>query len=237
MKPLGSALAIMTLAVLGTLMASGAVLAQSNADYASTPPFIDAVATPNILIIMDNSGSMTNRACESSSCGILSSGATSTVTTFDATTRYNGFADPLRCYVWDATDNRFENGTAKAALNTACGTGEWDGNFVNWATFRRFDAVKKAMTGGNCWHPVSRPVRPLCRPSRPRILEPTSKLRRPSRTPEEPEIPPIRAGFRRPPIQETLPTSMSTSRTTAMSVSMTTAAAAVLTAMDLRKPS
>jgi type IV pilus assembly protein PilY1 len=159
MKPLGSALAIMTLAVLGMWTTPNTVGAQANADYTSTPPFIDAVATPNILIIMDNSGSMTNRACESSSCGILPSGATSTVITFDATTRYNGFADPLRCYVWDATDNRFENGTAKAALNTACGTGEYDGNFVNWATFRRFDAVKKAMTGGNCWHPTASPVR------------------------------------------------------------------------------
>ena len=82
--------------------------------------------------------------------------------------RYNGFADPLRCYVWDGTDKRFENGTAKAALNTTCGTTEWDGNFVNWATFRRFDAVKKAMTGGNCWHPTASPVRNAdgtCKPS------------------------------------------------------------------------
>jgi len=168
MKPLGSALAIMTLAVLGAWMNPGAAQAQVNADYTTTPPFVNDVAVPNILIIMDNSGSMENRACESTSCGVLPSGATSTTTTFDATTRYNGFADPLRCYVWDGTDKRFENGTAKAALNTACGVTEWDGNFVNWASFRRFDAVKKAMTGGNCWHPTASPVRNAdgtCKPS------------------------------------------------------------------------
>jgi type IV pilus assembly protein PilY1 len=114
---------------------------------------------PNIIVVvMDNSGSMSNRACESSSCGVLPDGSTSTVTTFNATTRYNGFADPLRCYVWDATDNRFENGAVKVTLNTSC-TNEWDGNFINWATFRRFDAVKKAMTGGNCHHPTASPVR------------------------------------------------------------------------------
>ncbi len=130
-----------------------------NADYTASPPFVSNIATPNILVIMDNSGSMANRACESASCGILPDGTTSTVTTFVATTRYNGFADPLRCYIWDATDGRFENGAVKATLNTACSSTEWDGNFINWASFRRFDAVKKAMTGGNCWHPTASPIR------------------------------------------------------------------------------
>jgi|CXWL01.1.fsa_nt_gi type IV pilus assembly protein PilY1 len=153
-------LASLVVAVTGTVLAPSYSVAQVNADYTAQPQFISNVVTPNILIVMDNSGSMSNRACESTSCGILSSGATSTVTTFVATTRYNGFADPLRCYTWDATDNRFENGAAKAALNTPCSSGtEYDGNFINWATFRRFDAVKKAMTGGNCWHPTASPVR------------------------------------------------------------------------------
>jgi type IV pilus assembly protein PilY1 len=160
--------ASLLIALIGMCAASGNSFAQSNADYTAQPQFISNVVTPNILIIMDNSGSMSNRACESTSCGILSDGTTSTVTTFVATTRYNGFADPLRCYTWDATDNRFENGTAKAALNTACPVTEYDGNFINWATFRRFDAVKKAMTGGNCWHPTASPVRNAdgtCKPS------------------------------------------------------------------------
>ncbi|HWC51083.1 MAG TPA: hypothetical protein VG453_05325, partial [Nitrospira sp.] len=159
MKPLGSALTILTLAILGMWMNPGVAQAQANADYSATPPFVSDIAVPNILILMDNSGSMANRACESSSCGVLSDGTTSTVTTFNATTRYSGYADPFRCYVWDATDNRFENGTAKAVLNTTCGGGEWDGNFINWATFRRFDAVKKSMTGGNCYHPTASPIR------------------------------------------------------------------------------
>jgi len=162
MKPLRSALAIMTLALLGAWMNPSAAQAQANADYTSTPPFVNDIAVPNILIIMDNSGSMENRACESTSCGITSTGAVSTVTTFDATTRYSGFADPMKCYTWDTTDKRFESlaspstpaNTVKTALNTACGTGEWDGNFVNWVSFRRFDAVKKAMSGGNCYNPT-----------------------------------------------------------------------------------
>jgi type IV pilus assembly protein PilY1 len=125
--------------------------AQTMDQYTSAPPFVSDQVAPNIIILMDNSGSMSNRACESTSCGTLPDGSPSTTTTFTATTRYSGFADPMRCYVWDATDNRFENGTlAKPALNTPCPATEYDGNFLNWATFRRFDAVKKAMIGGQC---------------------------------------------------------------------------------------
>ncbi len=155
-----TAVMVVAASLSAALFGSGNALAVvSNADYTAVPPFVSTTTTPNIMILMDNSGSMSIRACESTSCGDLPNGSTSTVTTFNATTRYNGFADPLRCYVWDATDNRFENGTVKAVLNQACSTGEWDGNFINWASFRRFDAVKKAMTGGNCWHPTASPVR------------------------------------------------------------------------------
>ncbi|MGZ9190407.1 MAG: hypothetical protein ACXW39_10160, partial [Nitrospira sp.] len=127
---------------------AGAVV--SNADYTAVPPFVSNATTPNIIVVMDNSGSMDNRACESTSCGVLANGATSTVTTWTNTTRYSGYFDPMSCYVYDTTDTRFESGTSKAALDTACPDTQWDGNFINWATLRRFDAVKRAMIGGDC---------------------------------------------------------------------------------------
>ncbi|NGZ01769.1 MAG: hypothetical protein CV090_01810, partial [Nitrospira sp. WS238] len=141
--------------------------AQTMDQYASAPPFVSDQVAPNIIILMDNSGSMRNRACEASSCGTLPDGTPSTTTNFVATTRYSGFADPMRCYVWDATDNRFELGVgAKVALNTPCPATEYDGNFVNWATFRRFDAVKKAMNGGQCQNGFSPTRNPdsTCKP-------------------------------------------------------------------------
>ncbi|ULA59185.1 MAG: Putative Type IV pilus assembly protein PilY1 [Nitrospira sp.] len=122
----------------------------SNADYTAVPPFVSSATTPNIIILMDNSGSMSNRACESTSCGTLADGSTSTTTTWTNTTRYSGYFDSLRCYTYNTTDKRFEGGTTKAAVSTACSTTEWDGNFLNWATLRRFDAVKRAMSGGDC---------------------------------------------------------------------------------------
>jgi type IV pilus assembly protein PilY1 len=120
-------------------------------DYTASPPFITSTTTPNILIIMDNSGSMEARACEATSCGVLPDGTTSTSVTFLNTTLYTGFFDSMKCYSYDATDKRFgETTTTKATLATACSATEWDGNFINWATFRRFDAVKKALHGGDC---------------------------------------------------------------------------------------
>ncbi len=97
---------------------AGAIV--SNADYTAVPPFVSNATTPNIIILMDNSGSMSNRACESASCGTLSDGSTSTTTTWTNTTRYSGYFDPLRCYVYDTSDTRFEDGAAKATLATAC---------------------------------------------------------------------------------------------------------------------
>ncbi len=144
----------LTLAItsgLGVLLNAGESRAVSNADYTATPPFVSNATTPNIVIIMDNSGSMSNRACESTSCGVLPSGATSTTTAWTNTTRYSGYFDPMQCYVYDTTDTRFEAGTVKASLSTACLDTEWDGNFLNWATFRRFDAVKRSMNGGDCF--------------------------------------------------------------------------------------
>lgn len=135
----------------GLFSSGDAAAVVSNADYTAVPPFVSSTTTPNIIILMDNSGSMSNRACESTSCGTLADGSTSTSTTWTNTTRYSGYFDSLSCYTYNTTDKRFESATAKAYVYTACSTTEWDGNFLNWATLRRFDAVKRAMIGGDCF--------------------------------------------------------------------------------------
>ncbi|MCS6896589.1 MAG: PilC/PilY family type IV pilus protein, partial [Nitrospira sp.] len=139
------------------LVATQPLEAQTMDQYYSVPPFVADQVPPNLIILMDNSGSMTNRACEAANCGILPSGDVSTSTTFTSTTTYTGFFDSFRCYTYNASytvsgqpSGRFQSGTAKTTISAACPNTEWDGNFLNWATFRRFDAVKKAMIGGDC---------------------------------------------------------------------------------------
>ena len=144
----GTALVVL----IGSVLMAGSIQAVVTMDqYSSVPPFVSDQVAPNILLVLDNSGSMADNSCDSTWCGVHSDGTTTPVTqSFVATTIYSGFFDTLSCYTYDSTNTRFDASTTKAAVSTACGGTTWDGNFLNWATFRRFDALKKAMSGGDC---------------------------------------------------------------------------------------
>jgi type IV pilus assembly protein PilY1 len=133
------------------MMAPNHSAAQVNADYTAQPQFISNVVTPNIILIMDNSGSMSGLTCDFSNPADGDC-ADAGDRPFNSATNFSGYFDPLLCYTYDTGgDARFEPATVKATLATACSDTEWDGNFLNFATFRRFDAVKKSMIGGNCF--------------------------------------------------------------------------------------
>ena len=144
-------LASLIVAATGSILAPNHSAAQVNADYTAQPQFISNVVTPNIILIMDNSGSMSGLTCDFSNPadGDCSDAGDRP---FSNATNFSGYFDPLLCYTYDTgADARFEPATVKATLATACPNTEWDGNFLNFATFRRFDAVKKSMIGGDCF--------------------------------------------------------------------------------------
>lgn len=137
--------------LIGSLAGLGAALAQTMDQYYAVPPFVSEQVAPNILLILDNSGSMGGRACDSTWCGVHADGSLTPVNeSFVANSTYSGYFGSLTCYTYDATNTRFIAGATKATLTANCAATEWDGNFLNWATFRRFDALKKAMSGGDC---------------------------------------------------------------------------------------
>ena len=137
------------LALVGCLAGTGVSHAQTMDQYFAVPPFVSDQVAPNIILVLDNSGSMSGLGCDRNDDGDCSDGAGDQ---FVNTTNWSGYFDTLRCYTYDSgADARFEPATVKATLATACGNTEWDGNFLNWATFRRFDALKKAMIGGDCF--------------------------------------------------------------------------------------
>jgi type IV pilus assembly protein PilY1 len=137
------------LALVGCLAAPIAAQAQTMDQYYAVPPFVADQVAPNIILVLDNSGSMSGLACDRNDDGDCVDAAD---LVFTNTTSYSGYFDSLRCYTYDSgADARFEPATAKAALATACPNAEWDGNFVNYATFRRFDALKRSMIGGDCF--------------------------------------------------------------------------------------
>ncbi len=70
--------------------------------------------------------------------------------TYSATNTYIGYFDPLKCYAYRytdgaSTDNYFYP-VAKAP-NRTC-TGQWSGNYLNWASMQTIDPFRWALTGG-----------------------------------------------------------------------------------------
>ena len=145
------------LALAGCLAGPVAVQAQTMDQYYAVPPFVSDQVAPNIILLLDNSGSMSGLGCDRNDDGDCVDAAD---LAFTNTTSWSGYFDTLTCYTYDTGDTRFEPATVKATLATACPNTEWDGNFLNWATFRRFDALKKAMIGGDCF--VARAVDGTC---------------------------------------------------------------------------
>lgn len=97
---------------------------QEMAPYCCAPPFVTTVVPPNILISLDNSGSMYQRAYNEA------------VTYVSDTTNYYGYFKPDSNYSWQS--NRFVSDPA----------GPWPGRILNWACMSRADVAKKVLTGG-----------------------------------------------------------------------------------------
>jgi len=110
--------------------------AQSITDYTASPPFISQNVPPNILLLLDNSGSMNSNAYDNP---------------FDPATTYFGLYDPFECY--DYASNKFiPDPAANPASPGTCSNGSytWSGNLLNYATMRRIDIAKWVMMGGTC---------------------------------------------------------------------------------------
>jgi len=124
----------LSLASLILILGPTEVNAQAMADYTSVPAFVgrDAVP-PNILLLLDNSGSMNTVAYQ---------------TSFDATKSYFGLFDPLECY--DYGSNKFiPNPAANPTTLGTCTTSPylWSGSLLNYVSMRRIDMVKWVMMG------------------------------------------------------------------------------------------
>ena len=120
------------LALIGGIPSLGASAEMDN--YCSTPPFLSNVVPPNVLIVLDNSGSMNDQAY-----------AGAYDPTQFASGNYYGYFDPTQNYLyngtrWEVTSLPFSSGTTANPIAS--------GNFLNWATMRRVDVAKKLLIGG-----------------------------------------------------------------------------------------
>jgi len=103
-------------------------------DYCITPPFVSQTISPNVLIVLDNSGSM---------CGQAYAGNYNPTKFAQG---YYGYFDASKNYKysnngrWEQTTDAMNTGTASHPIA--------NGSFLNWATMRRVEVSKKLLIGG-----------------------------------------------------------------------------------------
>ncbi len=128
-------------------------LAMQNADYCQVPSYVVQNVSPNILILLDNSGSMYNFAYTDTG-NDCSGGSDKPCTGFDPTQTYYGYFDPDTWYQYSSNvfspDTSTHAATIGSSITNPNTASDWNGNFLNWLTMRRMDVVKKALTGGLC---------------------------------------------------------------------------------------
>lgn len=131
--PVGSTLACLILT--GLLLWPASVGAQSLADYTTSPPFLNTTATPNVLLLFDNSGSMNSKAYDQP---------------FDPNKVYYGVWDAYECYNYAANKFEYDPAANPTTLGTCGSSYPWSGNLLNYASMRRVDIAKIVMMGGIC---------------------------------------------------------------------------------------
>src|SRR3972149_9437675 len=129
-----------------TVTSPGILSAATNSDYAAMPPFMSTSLEPNVLIVLDNSGSMNDEAYATTYDPTqFSSGQYYGL--FDATKyyQYNGTRwEPISGYTTtsDAIPSSGPSGSASTTNPIA------SGNLLNWATMRGISVAKKLLIGG-----------------------------------------------------------------------------------------
>ena len=113
--------AVFVFIILCTGTAYGAFSEPSMAQYTCFPIFQVNAVEPSILIILDNSSSMNEIAYPDP---------------YDHNTVYYGYFEPYVRYSY------------ASSLFTRDPSGDWDGNFLNWASMRRIDVSRKVLMGG-----------------------------------------------------------------------------------------
>lgn len=132
-------------------------IAQNMIDYTAYPTFVSSAIEPNILLVLDQSGSMqfpaytgcqfNGYSSKRADCG-SSDNSSEPAYKYDPS-RNNGY------YGYFKTDKYYQYGSNKFEENASCtdtdkiGSSNCiSGNLLNWATMSRIDLMRKALIGG-----------------------------------------------------------------------------------------
>ena len=145
---------LVALLAAGTLALPSGPTDAGMTDYCQVPPYVIQNIPPNVLILLDISGSMLNLAYRDGYQTPTSTTDDHSCTSTDPCTQYNwsgrpanhryyGYFDPNQWYT-------YASGVFNAAgpRSGAKQSAYWSGDFLNWLTMRRIDIMRKVLTGG-----------------------------------------------------------------------------------------
>ena len=109
---------------------------------ANQPLFIGANVPPQVMLAISKDQQLYKKAYNDYSD---LDGDGQIETTYKHSIDYYGYFDPTKCYVYNNGQNRFE--PVSVSADKYC-SGQWSGNFLNWVSTTRMDAVRKLLYGG-----------------------------------------------------------------------------------------
>lgn len=136
--------------------------AQTMEDYCYIPPNTAQEVKPNVLFVVDFSGSMQFPAyvdCNFTHYSQQKVAQCREVTaSYNSTRTYWGYFKPDKCYVY-VKSGYFTESPCNCENGIGPDSGCLSGNVLNWATTTRIDAVRKVLTGGKTPQEFSQPTR------------------------------------------------------------------------------
>ncbi len=120
---------------------SGLIMAGSIA-LSQTPLFVTDSVSPLTLIVMSKDHKLYYEAYNDASD---LNGDGQVETHYTPSIDYYGYFDSYKCYTYNGTAGQFE--PASTTTNKTC-SGQWSGDFLNYLTTARMDALRKVLYGG-----------------------------------------------------------------------------------------
>jgi len=162
-RKVSSAKYTIIIVVLLSIIAAPATSRAGMTDYCIVPPYVVQNIQPNVMVVVDTSGSMFNIAysdgfqttttSDDNPCTNSGSPCTGFLTpgTYPDY-KYYGYFNPDYWYTYNSSGGKFEQSVPKTGSglsgSRAKTSSEWDGSFLNWVSMRRVDVLRKVMTGG-----------------------------------------------------------------------------------------
>ncbi len=119
-----------------------------NPDSAQDPLFLTAPVRPLMMLNMSNDHQLFFKLYDDYT-DLDGDGVADTTYNHEYEEKYYGYFDSEKCYQYD--NGRFEPDTpvdGEGYCNAGENSNQWSGNFLNWATMTRIDAVRKILYGG-----------------------------------------------------------------------------------------